>query len=269
MYAGTTLTKVSGKIIGAHQKIDRVARKHLELLVPDIVFPSIKDILHFEGSNGPDSIKRKSPSKDEPWHFIQPYDKNDNQLINTIENHYNELVKALREHNGERSAFEAAWLAHAMVDGLTPAHHYPYDKELSEIRNGESNESRSSIGKKIIMPGENRSDQIRNNWKMWGPKGLFTTHASFEFGVATLIAPQKFGEIFPTREDIDKISKDGLGVWFRKVAKQVTKLKIYDKFYETGWNMKLSHQIKEQLAPIIINAVTLVWLQAYKEAFKG
>ena len=32
-----------------------------------------------------------------------------------------------------RAAFEAAWLAHALTDGLTPAHHYPYQEAVSEL----------------------------------------------------------------------------------------------------------------------------------------
>ena len=49
--------------MGTHQKIDRVARKHLaEVVENDDSFPSIKDILLFEGKNGPDGIKKKSPS---------------------------------------------------------------------------------------------------------------------------------------------------------------------------------------------------------------
>jgi hypothetical protein len=60
MYSGTTLTPISGRLFGAHQKIDRVARKSFESLTPKAEFPAIKEILHFEGVNGPDAIKRKS-----------------------------------------------------------------------------------------------------------------------------------------------------------------------------------------------------------------
>ena len=266
MYAGSTLTKISGSIIGAHQKIDRIARKHLEELVPDCDFPSIKNILHFEGNNGPDGIKRKSPSKDEPWHFIKPEDKKDTELLDSIDNHFRELVKALKEKNETRSAFEAAWLAHAVVDGLTPAHHYPYTEELSKLRNGESNSTRNSIKKKLIMNGETGSEVIKNNWKMWGPKGLFTTHAAFELGVATIIAPLTFNDIMPTKEFISSLSNTSLSVWFRKVAKKVVSLNIYNDFYDKGWTVKLSHKVKEDLIPIIINTVTTVWLEAYKQS---
>jgi len=126
MYAGTTFRRDSGRIVGVHQKIDRASRRLLKKLIgKDAAFPSISQILHFEGINGPDGIKRKSPSKDEPWHYIDPTKDDDRALIGLINDHMANLVVALRTKNDERAAFEAAWLAHAIVDGLTPAHHYP------------------------------------------------------------------------------------------------------------------------------------------------
>jgi len=93
MYAGTTLSNKSGHMMGVHQKIDRVARKHLQPLLADKAnFPSYKQIVHFEGKNGPDGIKRKSPAIDEPWHFINPKDPNDTALINTVEEHYQNIM---------------------------------------------------------------------------------------------------------------------------------------------------------------------------------
>src|SRR5436190_16657511 len=126
MYSGTTLTKLSGRLMGAHQKIDRIARRHLTTLTDtDVPFPTIKNILHFEGKNGPDGIKRKSPAQDEPWHFFSPFDDTDSKIVKLINEHYDKLVEQLKADNQERAAFEAAWLAHTLVDGLTPAHYYP------------------------------------------------------------------------------------------------------------------------------------------------
>jgi hypothetical protein len=269
MYSGSTLTRLSGNIIGAHQKIDRIARRQLEILLPGVNFPDITSILNFEGDQGPDGIKRKSPGANEEWHFIRPFDKKDTKLIDFIDYHYKELVKALKSANSERTAFEAAWLAHAIVDGLTPAHHYPYEQELMELRNGEGNETRSTLKKKLILPGETRSHAIKNNWKMWGPKGLFTTHAAFEMGFATLIAPLGFNDLALDSEYISAITKKKVGPWFRSMAQQVAKLNIYDTFYKTGWTLKLSNQVKKELAPTLINAVTTVWYCAYQEATKS
>jgi hypothetical protein len=144
MYSGSTLTRYSGRVIGAHQKIDRVSRRHLRKLgIGNKDFPLIRKILLFEGTNGPDGIKRKSPAVDEPWHYIDPFDETDIKLISIIAEHHKNLVKELRQGNNERAAFEAAWLAHAVVDGLTPAHHYPYEKERLELSGGESVETRT------------------------------------------------------------------------------------------------------------------------------
>src|SRR5689334_8534610 len=133
MYSGTTLRNSSGRLIGAHQKLDRVARRALASLNVGDDFPAVKEILHFEGKNGPDGIKSKSPARDEPWHYYNPDDPKDTRLIEIIQTHSNNLTAALKADAREKAAFEAAWLAHALVDGLTPAHHFPLDKHLEEL----------------------------------------------------------------------------------------------------------------------------------------
>jgi hypothetical protein len=266
MYSGSTLTTYSGGIIGAHQKIDRVARRQLGRHVPGIRFPGARAILHFEGDNGPDGIKRKSPAKDEPWHYLQPFDKEDTQLIELIEDHYKKLVEALKKHDTVRSAFEAAWLSHAIVDGLTPAHHYPYEEKLVELRSGRSIETRNSVKEKILMPGENLRHQASNNWKFWGPKGLFTTHASFEWGVAMLIAPMRYRKHLLTPDKFDWFNAQSIGSWFREAAQDVARLELYDAFYETGWTVPLARRVRQQLVPKLICAVALVWYGAAREA---
>jgi hypothetical protein len=268
MYSGSTFNAHSGNFLGAHQKIDRVARRHLSLL-PDVAgFPPIKTILQFEGNNGPDGIKRKSPAQNEPWHYIQPYDDNDTQLIQLIESHYTQLIKSLRMQDTVRAAFEAAWLAHAVVDGLTPAHHYPYEEKLTELRGGEGIETRNTIAKKLVLPGDTMSEAFKNNWKMWGPRGLFTTHAAFETGVATLIAPLAIRSARPTQDDIDNFIKQPVGVWFREQAQTVAAMHLYDTFYTSGWTTKLARQVRRDLAPILVRSVTLMWYGAVLEASK-
>lgn len=170
MYSGTTLTPVSGRIMGAHQKFDRVARNQLSKILPnDKVFPSSRKILHFEGRKGPDAIKRKSPARDEPWHYYSPFDNNDSQLIELIQSHYSQLVKELKNDNKERVAFESAWLAHVIVDGLTPAHHYPYEEELSKIR-GSGKETRTTVREKLLPKGETKRDTLKKVGKFTGQK---------------------------------------------------------------------------------------------------
>jgi len=266
MYSGTTISTYSGNLLGAHQKIDRVARRHLELLAPGNVFPSIKRILHFEGDNGPDAIKRKSPAHDEPWHYIQPFDESDTLLTDLINDHYDHLVAALRYDDDIRAAFEAAWLAHAVVDGLTPAHHYPYEEKLVELRGGEGIETRRTVKEKILFPGETLREKAKNNWGFWGPKGLFTTHVAFEWGVSTLVKPMRLAVALPTEDDLRAFRSKTVDVWFRAIAQDVANMGLYDTFYTKGWTKPLVRAVRRQLAPTIVKTVTVIWHGALEEA---
>lgn len=269
MYSGSTLTKYSGRVLGAHQKIDRLARSHLARIIPDnSAFPIARHILQFEGKNGPDGIKRKSPAKDEPFHFYNPFDETDSELIEHINEHYRLLVKELKKGNKERIAFEAAWLAHAIVDGLTPAHHYPYEQKLDELRGGKGRESRSSLRGKLVLPGITRRAALRNNWKMWGPKGLFTTHGLFEMGIATIIAPLSLRDAVPSATELSKIQEIGIVEWFQRTAKEIAVLDMYERYYTYGWSQKLTLQVRNVLAPAIVKTVTLAWYAALVESGK-
>ena len=267
MYSGTTLTKYSGRVLGAHQKIDRVARRHLARLLPDnALFPNSKHILHFEGKNGPDAIKRKSPAKDEPWHYYSPFNDDDSQLIELIADHYKLLVKELKAGNTERIAFEAAWLAHALVDGLTPAHHYPYEEKLIELRGGQGIETRTTIKEKLVMHGETRREKMKNNWKMWGPKGVFTTHGLFEMGIATLIMPLGFGEAIPKARDVARMRKIGPTEWFKRTAREIAIMDMYERYHRKGWTPKLAYDIRHKLGPLLVQTVCLTWYAAVADA---
>lgn len=269
MYSGTTFTKYSGRILGAHQKLDSVARRNLTKLgVTADEFPSIRKILHFEGKNGPDAIKRKSPAQDEPWHYFDPFNKDDTQLVELIEDHYKRLVKDLKAGNEEKSAFEAAWLAHAITDGLTPAHHYPYEEKLVELRGGKGIETRTTYKEKLIMHGETRRIKLKNNWGMWGPRGLFTAHAMFEMGVATMIKPLGFSDTVPSEQEIATFKASGVGKAFVKAAREIAVLDTYHHYIEKGWTPKLAWQVRHRLAPIIIQTVTLAWYSALNDAGK-
>ncbi len=266
MYAGSTLTPASGRVLGAHQKIDRVARRHLKQLAPHCYFPAIRGILHFEGVKGPDAIKRKSPAKDEPWHYLQPFDIDDTQLITLIESHYKLLVKALKGHDSVRAGFEAAWLAHAVVDGLTPAHHYPYEEKLIELRGGKGLETRTTFKEKAIFPGDTLREQASNNWKFWGAKGLFTTHYMFEWGVAVLIAPSHLKWKAPTADKLAAFSERTIGQWYRDLAQDIARKEFYDDYYKSGWTLPLARRVRNQLAPALMQAVTVIWYGAAREA---
>lgn len=248
--------------MGVHQKIDRIAYrviKHsLNLNEP---FPTIQQILHFEGLNGPDGIKRKSPAKDEPWHYIDPDDPKDVQLIEMINDHIHNMSVALLGHEPERAAFEAAWLAHAIVDGLTPAHHYPLEGKLEELR-GEGLETRITTRAKLLLPGKSRRLQLKNNWEYWGAKGVMTTHLAFEIGIATTIAAHRFTITPLSKEQLDSLTKKGFEAYFKSRLRQIADLKMYEDFTRRGWNRHLANQTRRVLIPEIINMVALGWYQA-------
>jgi hypothetical protein len=266
MWSGTTLHNKSGNLLGAHQKFDRVAAEFVHEIEPAAFFPKPKQILHFEGNNGPDGIKRKSPGKDEPWHYWDPTDPQDLTLMNIIDIHYNSLVKALVVKDQEKAAFEAAWLAHAIVDGLTPAHHYPYEQKLMELRGGEAKETRNSIHKKAIIKGDTRRQTLQKNWQFWGAKGLFVSHFLFEWGVSTLSRPLKLKNAKPTKAEVRHAQNLGLVGYMHESAMTILKLNMYERFIKRGWSPSLTKDIRAHLAPTITRTIAVIWLMAVDDA---
>lgn len=253
--------------MGVHQRIDRLARRSLnQLTMKPNVFPDVRSILHFEGLNGPDGIKRKSPGQDEPWHYVDPKDENDNELRGMIEDHINNLTEALLEGERERAAFEAAWLAHAVTDGLTPAHHYPLEEKLEQLRGNEGIQTRNTVFKKIILPGKGKLSMLRNNWEYWGAKGVGTTHFSFELGVATSLASWKAKNCVPTISDVTRVKENGFESVFNDALKHIDKLELYQEFSDDGWTRRLARDTREVLIPEIVRVVTLAWYDAILRA---
>lgn len=262
MYAGTTYGKKSGHLLGVHQRIDRVAKRHLKpLMKQGEAFPTIAQVLHFEGMNGPDGIKHKSPSVDEPWHFIDPDNHEDTTVMQMIIDHQINLAEALKSHNMERAAFEAAWMAHAVVDGLTPAHHYPLADKIEELF-GMPHHERSSVREKNIIKGSGKRDTLKKNWQYWGNNGVFMNHVMFEFGVATAILGKDFRGISISESDLMKLKKDGYAETFQDTMKKVIKLGTYESFSKNGWSRKLAKTIQMELVPLIVRAVVLGWYGA-------
>lgn len=262
MYAGTTFTHKSGRIVGVHQKINRLALKGVKhYLSPELQFPHIPDILHFEGSRGPDGVKRKSPGKDEPWHFIDPSNPSDTALITDINNHMHNLTEALRANNYVRASFEAAWLSHAIVDGLTPAHQYPLNSKIEELW-GKPHHERSSVFDKNIIRGNGSRDTLSKNWQYWGTKGVFTAHVAFEWGVASTITGHKFHVSRPTPTDIKRVEREGFDVIFEESVHTVFAMNLYELFIKEGWTHDVADRVRRDLLPIIIKTVALGWYYA-------
>lgn len=253
--------------MGVHQRIDRAARHALAAQMPhSAYFPAISEILHFEGLNGPDGIKRKSPGRDEPWHYIDPNDPNDRRLVEMINDHIYNLTQALVDDNHERAAFEAAWMAHAITDGLTPAHHYPLEEKLEELRPGESLETRVTYKDKLVLPGKNRRHQLKNNWEYWGAKGVMTTHLAFELGVASSLTGLRLTGVAPHEQDYERLGDDGFEKMFLDAVAHVASLNLYEEFSRIGWTTRLARDTRDVLIPIIIETVSLAWYCALKAA---
>ncbi len=272
MYSGTTFRIKSGRVMGVHQRIDRVAKRQLRPFIPHgLKFPTVYQILHYEGLNGPDGIKRKSPAKDEPWHYIDPDDPSDTALLDMIDEHIANMGRALKAQDLERAAFEAAWMAHAITDGLTPAHHYPLASKIEELRGGKGIETRTTTKEKILLPGETRRHQLENNWEFWGAKGVMTTHFSFELGVATTIATAKLTTLAHAfnGEDIIQLERRGYRPLFKEILQEVHSMDMYKEFYQKGWTRQLAKETKQELVPLIIKAVAMGWYAAILAERKG
>ncbi len=269
MYSGTTFRHRSGNVVGMHQRIDRIAKRHFVHRVGRAVFfPSIKTILHFEGKNGPDGIKSKSPSIDEPWHYIAPGAGLDDPLVRHISDHLTNLTAALQNKDEIRAGFEAAWLSHAIVDGLTPAHHYPLAEKIEELW-GKPHYERRSKRDKIIIHSPKKRDMIVKNWQYWGARGVFNMHWAFEWGVASATTVGNFKDIGLKGHDFERIEKEGYARYFLESLKAVDALKMYEDFGRNGWSVKLANTTRRELIPIIARNVCLAWYAASRKADMG
>ena len=171
----------------------------------------------------------------------------------------------MKKGSPERASFDAAWLAHAVVDGLTPAHHFPYEEQLAELR-GEDGAGRDSIKNKLVIPGDTVSESFRKNWAMWGVKGLMSMHGMFELGVAALLAPIKMNTARVNESQLDELVSVGHEEVFKRAAREIALLDMYDRFHDRGWTIKLSRDVRNHLGPIMVRTVTLVWYSAMRDA---
>ncbi len=267
MYSGSTFRVRSGRVMGVHQRIDRIARRQIGKFLPrDGLFPDYKHIVHFEGLNGPDGIKRKSPAKDEPWHYLDPNNPDDTTLVDMIDEHISNMAQAIQDNNQARIAFEAAWMSHAITDGLTPAHHYPLEQKLEQLRGGLGIETRTSAREKLLLPGDSIPETIRNNWEYWGAKGVMTTHLAFEFGVAVAISGSRMRTHRLTRKDIDRLQRIGFRQEFLRILAYIDSLDMYRTFTQDGWSRDLAIKTRRELIPLIIRTVALGWSAGLLEA---
>ncbi|MDO5480773.1 MAG: hypothetical protein Q4F60_00270 [Candidatus Saccharibacteria bacterium] len=287
MYSSVGLlknAKKSGRLIGTHQKLDRVARRKLgTLLRKKDFFPSIEMILNFEGNRGPDGLKTKSPGVDEPMHMILP-DDDDGVLRELIQNHLYNLRQALlgdnRSYEGiyqgkkqsktlkkstkpdvSRAAFEAAWLAHSVVDGLTPPHHFPYQEAVNELMSDQEYVKIFGQPVKGIMPGHNFSEKARNNWLYLGPEGYMTKHIAFEYGAALLARSMSYRSLTPkiTLAELKKL--DPIDEFYKTLHK-INERDIYTRFRRYGWTRDLANECRHLLLPEMVRMIIIAWFAA-------
>lgn len=255
-------------VFHAHQKLDRVARRHLRRYIPkDGFFPSGVQITHFEAGRGPDNAKLKRQIHGEqPWHFIDPFNSSDTELHDLLTDHYEGLVEAIRARDEVQAAFQAAWLAHALVDGLTPAHHYPYEEELARLRGGETRHTRAGLTGRVYIKSPSLRESLLMSTKLVGPGGLLTNHAMFEAGAYALIAPLSLNSGRPAQADLDHVREVGVVEVFKEMALQIAELHLYDRFLAGGWTVRLTRQVRKEMAPRMVRMITLAWYAAYWEA---
>lgn len=284
MFSTTTLvksSKFSGKIVGTHQRLDQAARKSLTReILQGRFFPSSKEIIHFEGTRGPDGLKRKSPGVDEPSHMLvsdperleKPSAESGHESLDTrsvielINDHHWNLVRALKKNDPVRAAFEAAWMAHMVTDGLTPAHHFPLSSVKEELMTDK--EMMRIFGQPIkgVIHGRNMLETMRNNWLYWGAGGHMSKHIAYEYGVLMITAalPRK---VLETELDPTVLVGREFEEVFRESLEKVQNMEIYDRFLRDGWTTELAVETKEVLLPEIVKIVALGWYSAAAEAY--
>ncbi|HVQ44669.1 MAG TPA: hypothetical protein VMT30_06935 [Candidatus Saccharimonadia bacterium] len=268
MYAGFISPKRVVKSAGIHQRLDSAAYKMIAHYLPDDAFPELSAILSFEGYNGPDGLNSKiglrpkgsdptGQDNHNPSHLYDPV-SDSGEVPMHIATHYRGLVECLGSGDMIRAAFEAAWLAHYVGDGLTPAHHFPLEDKIAEAAAKASRDLEA--GRFSQFAGK-----IRKNWDIWGAKGHMTTHQNFELGIAFALL------VFPIKPQFDdqelgRARQLGPVEYFKNEAREIAELDLYDRFYKEGWNNDIASMIKRVLAPKAARTIGLIWLLALLEA---
>lgn len=227
--------------VGTHQKFDRTAYSLINKKLEPGKFPARSLIINFEGSGGPDGLKFKGNYTTD--HMWDPVNKI-GQLPTWIEIHYQNLVKALKEDDIVKASFEAGFMAHYLTDSLTPAHHLSHKFILEEYE-----------GKKY-----------RKRWKIYGHKGILSTHVAFETGISSAIF------FTPIKVSFDeklhkRIRKDGIKKVVMQESLAISKHNIYEQFLQKGWSAKLAKTIKATVVKRIPQLISAAWLSAYEEAY--
>lgn len=260
MNSGFITTKRVVNQIGVHQRFDVAAYRMIEQFLPVGAFPTLKDIIHFEGYNGPDGLKIKSSGVNEPSHLYDPVSDTGDAAMH-VSNHYAALVERLKDGDMIRAAFEASWMAHYICDGLTPAHHWPLEERLAEA----AALSPASLKRGDTSKFAGTMVSIKKNWAVYGVKGHLSTHFYFETGIAFALLIFPIRPVFRDEEFVRTRELGPLG-YFKAEALDISGLHLYERFYKEGWNSEIAAAIKNKVAPQTARAIGLIWLLALYEA---
>jgi len=257
MFSRTIPINKKTEKVSSHQKLVRAARRAIVPYLPDGVgFPSAAQIINFEGKNGPDGLLDKHGAFDMPEDFVDLNDPTDRVLFEQIKNHIHNLHVALKKDNAVRAEFEAAWLEHFVVDGLTPAHHRPL-KVRPQKTNTRGNRSNVLSAAKLY-------------WKAFGPGGdVGMGHMAFEAGIEFIImpmSPSKLAEVKITDDELEKIKSGKFIELYEKSIRKIDTYKMFQRYKESFWTNKLAFEVRKVLIPEAVRMVALAWLTA---VYKG
>lgn len=227
--------------VGTHQKFDRTAYGLIKNHLKSNDFPTRTQIINFEGSGGPDGLKFKGNYQSD--HMWDPVNKI-GHLPTWIEVHYKNMVKALKADDMVKAAFEAGFMAHYLTDILTPAHHLSHKFILEEY--------------------EGRKN--RKRWKVYGHKGILSTHVAFETGISSAIFFTPIKTTFD-KKLLARVHKDGIKSVVMHESLEISKHNIYEQYLKKGWNTKIVKIIKATVVKRIPQLIAAAWLAAYQEAY--
>lgn len=261
MFSRTIPIDKRAEKIATHQRLVLASRRQLSRYLPaHASFPKAGKIVHFEGVNGPDGLASKRSAGDEPYQFIKP-GTDGGKLIRHIKHHLYNLNRAYKKGDEVKMAFEAAWMSHMMIDGLTPAHQQPFKDQLKELDDREMSEVNSRI-MRIISPGDGPVDFLVKNWKRLGPGGVGTNHMMFEAGVDFLVMPLHPRQLMTSlsRGDVRRAKSGKFIELYLESVNKVAKMEIFERYVDEGWTAELARDVREVLLPEIVRCVTLGWI---------
>jgi hypothetical protein len=262
MFSRTIIQDKKTEKLATHQRLDRAARRQIAHYLPKgCHFPTSREIVHFEGKNGPDGLaSKKGNVDDEPWQFLPP-DFSDTRLLTHIDNHIYNLHRALKRQDRVRTSFEAAWLAHMIVDGLSPSHHQPFKEQLRELDNRDVQALKGRL-ERMITPGASMREFLALNWKRMGPRGVGTNHIMFEFGVEFILMPVLPKQLaVPIEPILVQSAKEGkfLDI-FKASVRHINDYQMYERYEAKAWTEDLARDVRTVLLPEMVQMITLGWL---------